>query len=139
MGTFANGKYTVKEVVQAFASGKVVRGDGTVQGAFGSMCQDEEGQPVFLLEIVELDHQPSCRIPLFHGTAQIGKVINDEYPASCLQCHLLDATDDCLLEVGIKEGITIKGYTVQPFGEGIQIAVLVGIAELELFLGQLEI
>ena len=103
------------------------------------MCQDEEGQPVFLLEIVELDHQPSCRIPLFHGTAQIGKVINDEYPASCLQCHLLDATDDCLLEVGIKEAITIKGYTVQPFGEGIQIAVLVGIAELELFLGQLEI
>ena len=103
------------------------------------MCQDENRQLVFLLEIVELDHQPSCCISLFHGTAQIGKVVNDEYPASRLHCHLLDATDDCLLEVGIKEGITIKRYTVQPFRERIEIAVLVGIAELELFLGQLEI
>ena len=67
------------------------------------MCQDENRQFVFLFEIVELDHQSSCGISFFHGTAQIGKVINDEYPASCLHCHLLDATDDCLLEVGIKE------------------------------------
>ena len=86
-----------------------------------------------------MDHQSSCCISLFHGTTQIGKVVNDEYPASCLQCHLLDTPDDCLLEVGIKEGIAIKGYTVQPFGERIQIAVVVGVAELKLLLGQLEI
>ena len=37
------------------------------------------------------------------------------------------------------EGIAIKRYTVQPLGERIQIAVVVGVAELELFLGQLKI
>ena len=92
-----------------------------------------------LLEIVELDHQPSCGISLFHGTAQIGKVVNDEYPASRLHCHLLYATDDCLLEVGIKEGIAIERNTVEPFGKRIEIAVLVGVTELELLFRQLEI
>ena len=72
------------------------------------MCQDENRQLIFLFEVVELDHQPSCGISLFHGTAQIGKVVNDEYPASRLQCHLLDTSDDCLLKVGIKEGIAIQ-------------------------------
>ena len=81
------------------------------------------------------DYQPSCSIPLFHGTAQIGKVVNNEYPASRLQCHLLDASDDCLLEVGIKEGIAIERYTVQPFGKGVQIAMVAGVTELELFFG----
>ena len=38
LGTFSNGEHAVKEIVEQFASGKVVGCDGTIQRAFGRMC-----------------------------------------------------------------------------------------------------
>ena len=96
------------------------------------MRQNKDGQPVSLLEVVQLYHQPSRRIAFLHGTAQVSKVVNDEDPAAGLLCHLFNAADDRPFKVGIEKGVAVKRYPVQPFGKGVRLSVLVGIAELEL-------
>ena len=103
------------------------------------MCQDKDGKPVSLFEIVELYHQPSRRIAFLHGTAQVSKVVNDEDPAAGLLCHLFDAADDCPFKVGIQKGVAVKRYPVQPFGKGVRLSVLVGIAELELLFREFKV
>ena len=103
------------------------------------MRQHKDGQPVFLFEVVELYHQPSCRIALLHSTAQIGKIVNDENLAPGLQSHLFDTSHDGFLEIGFQQRIAVKRNPVQPFGKGVGLPMLVGIAELELLFGQFKI
>ncbi len=132
-------KHAVKEIVKPFAASKVVGRDGAVQRAFWRMRQHKDGQPVFLFEVVELYHQPSCRIALLHSTAQIGKIVNDENLAPGLQSHLFDTSHDGFLEIGFQQRIAVKRNPVQPFGKGVGLPMLVGIAELELLFGQFKI
>ena len=113
--TLPDGEHAVKEIVEPFASGKVVGSDGTVQRAFGCMCQNKDGQSVSLFEVVELYHQPSCRIAFLHGAAQVGKIVNDEDFAPGLQSHLFYASHDGFLEIGFQQRIAVKRYPVQPF------------------------
>ena len=103
------------------------------------MRQDKHGQVIPLLEVVELYHQPSCRITLFHCTAQVGKVVHDENLTAGLQCHLLDAADNRLFKVSFQQRIAVKRYPIQLFRKGVEVSVFIGIAELELFVGQLEV
>ena len=81
------------------------------------MRQNKDGQPVSLFEVVELYHQPSCRIAFLHGAAQVGKIVNDEDFAPGLQSHLLYASHDGFLEIGFQQRIAVKRYPVQPFGK----------------------
>ena len=73
--TLPDSEHAVKEIVEPFAAGKVVGRDEAVQRAFWRMRQHKDGQPVFLFEVVELYHQPSCRIALLYSAAQIGKIV----------------------------------------------------------------
>ena len=86
-----------------------------------------------------LMHQPSGGIALFHCTAQVGKVVHDENLTAGLQRHLLDAADNRLFKVCFQQRIAVKRYPIQLFRKGIEVSVFIGIAELELFVGQLEV
>ena len=96
------------------------------------MRQHKDRQLVSIFEIIEVYHQPSCRIAFFHGTAQVSKIINNEYPTGGLLCNLLYTADNGFLKVGIQQGIAVKRYTIQLLGKGVEVAMLVGITELEL-------
>ena len=103
------------------------------------MRQDKHRQVIPLFEVVELYHQPSGGIALFHCTAQVGKVVHDENLTAGLQRHLLDAADNRLFKVCFQQRIAVKRYPIQLFRKGIEVSVFIGIAELELFVGQLEV
>ena len=103
------------------------------------MRQNKDGQPVSLFEVVELYHQPSRRIAFLHGAAQVGKIVNDENLTPSLQSHLLNTSHDGFLEIGFQQRIAVKRYPVQPFGKGVGLPMLVGIAELELLFGEFKV
>ena len=92
------------------------------------MCQNKDGQSVSLFEVVELYHQPSCRIAFLHSTAQVGKIVDNENLTSGLQSHLFYASHDGFLEIGFQQRIAVKRYPVQPFRKDVWCSMLAGIA-----------
>lgn len=59
-GGLADGKYGVEEVVEFFAAGEVVLGDGACEAAFGCVGYDEERPAVAFFEVHQFHHKESC-------------------------------------------------------------------------------
>ena len=90
-------------------------------------------------EIVQLNHQPSCGIAFLHGATQVGKIVNDENLAVGLHSHLFNAAYDSFLKVGIQKLVAVNRHPIEFVGKGVELSMLVGIAELELLFGQFKV
>ena len=104
LGGFADGKDTVKEVVEFLGAGQVVLGDGAVERALGGVGDDQQGPAVALFEIHELHHEDAGVHAFVRAVAEVGQVVNDGHLAVELQHGLFDVGEDLLFVVGHVEG-----------------------------------
>ena len=140
LGALADGEDAVKEVVQAGASGKVVPCDGTVEGAFGRVGDDEQVPVVFVLELLELLHELACIYAFFHVAEEVAYVVHDDGVAFQLQGGFLYLPEHEFIRFlghgkhGVYLGPEEAGREGVCHG-----SVFAGVAQLELFVGELAV
>ena len=137
LGGLADGKDAVEEVVQAGAAGKVITGDGAVEGTFRRVGDDKEVPVMLVLELLELLHERSGIHALLHVGEEVADVVHHDGVALQLDGGLLDVLEHHLVglfghgEHGVDLGPEEAGRETVGLG-----AVLGGVAELELFVGE---
>lgn len=135
-----DGHHAVEVVEQALAAGKVVLGDGAGEGALGGVGDDQERPSVLALEFQKVHHELAGIDTLVGVRAEVADVIHDAGLAPFAEHRLFDAFEDAGLIVLGRDGGGVDFGTVEVPGEFVEsTGVLVGVAELKLFLGQLAV
>ena len=140
LGGLPDGKYAVEEVVETGAAGKVVAGDGAVERTLGRVGDDEEVPVVLVLELLELLHELAGVDAFLHVREEVADVVHDDGVALHGKGGLLDVLEHELVgllghgEHGVYLGPEEAGRETVGLG-----AVLGGVAELELFVGELAV
>ena len=139
-GGLADGKDTVKEIVELLGTGQVVLGDGAGEAALGCVGDDEDGPAVLLFELHEFHHEEARVHAFVAAVAQVGQVVDDQDVAVELEGGFLDVGQDAVfvvfevephgIDLGAEEAV---GETEEAAGD------VVGVAQLELFLGELAV
>ena len=140
LGALADGKDAVKEVEQAAAAGKVVSGDGAAEGALGRVGDDKEVPVVLDLEHLELLHEGAGIGAFLHIVAEVADVVDHDGVALQLDGRFLDVLQhEVFGPLGHGEhGVNLGAE--EAWREDVCLgAVVGGIAELELFVGELAV
>ena len=109
VGSVGDGEEGVKEIVEGFGWGKVVGSDGRVERGFGCMWEKKEGEWVCVFEVVEVYDEGWWGMGFVDGGGEVGKIVKDEDFGGGLERDVLYGWDDGLVEMGLEEGIGVKG------------------------------
>ena len=137
LGGLADGHDGVEVVEEALGAGEVVLGDGAGEAALGRVGDDQEAPAVLALEGEEVHHELG-RVNAFVGVgAEVADVVDDAGLAAGAEHGFLDALEDAGFVVLGLDGGRVDLGAVEALRELVeQAGVPVGVAELELLLGE---
>ena len=100
----------------------------------------QEGPAVALLEVHELHHENAGIYAFVGRVAKVREVVDDGYFAAKPKHGFLDVCQDFLFVVLYVQGHGVDLGPVEARGEGVECAgEIVGVAHLELFVGELAV